>query len=1099
MRRKGILKSLFVFFLGAFITVSTPSIVASWKTGGNKEPVGASSSVTATEQNPVAYIAGSTKTYFASISKALTAASSGDIVIAIPATNKNYHSTSNAVANSSIDKKEYTITEDCEIKSGVTFVIPTDTDTVNSVTSSSTLNTYINSMKEDDHSRGTGYGSFASNSEGRWLRVTVNIAAGVTLTNNGTLVVSGYQNSGTSGGGLVGGTSHSYSRILLDSNAKIVQSNSSAKTYCFGYISEKTANNNSQAIFNTGTLYIPFILDDYRGFSYTWSMTYSSNQAMSTYKCSPFNQFEFRNIDCLTTIKYGCSVYGEITIYLSYPSQSIDKSFPKELSVVGSSNSFLVQLTDSTYSSLTYKFNKSTLAAKIIFYGGMTLNTLTLSISESIVTVNLSTSSSYFPVSYRQNVELRKANGQSGTASFSFNNQMIKMLPGSELIIGNGATFSGKNMIVYSTFYDGSLANGYSSTCAYNSFKYPLKTGGVVKVESGGKLTCTAAIAGTFYGAASDISAPSTTSITANEAWSVGSSGSINPAWKITDYLQISETYQRMAMSDFSKKKIYVGVNTFMNYNSYKPSLQVISDEGLSTQVTSNANQVQKVIHLDDCSTYRLEFLNNVYKAFKYQTAYVKDEAISYNASNPICGVINSTMSISSNASGVNEFDVQSVTVTCATPMVDGHYPLYPESSIQLVADVVDINKSYTKTITWSSSNTSIATVDSTGKVTGVALGDVTINATCDGVSGSINLSVIEEEAIVPIDHITITDNKGNSSEVVAGNSSDAGGDYNGAYSNNTNVTFTVNIFPSNAPYASIKWTFRASAAGRQYMNDNTQTTETATNVTSVVIHIVSGSGASPDGCSLTCEVTDLQGVKFTKKFQICHNADTTCITADDLVLLADGTYARADTLHIGDLLKTWSFEKGDWVIEPIIFMEERKNIVTNVITIGLEDGTSLEMSWKQGFFDADLLDYFVVTDDNFDDIIGRNVLAFDGDTPVKKKIVSATSESKLTSTYEIHTGHGYQFVANGILTVEPLINEHVWFTVNEDYKYDEELMRQDLETYGVLPYEVFAEYVTEEQYDLFNGQYLSVPIGKGYFTLEELMEIIKHFLPGNT
>ena len=65
--------------------------------------------------------------------------------------------------------------------------------------------------------------------------------------------------------------------------------------------------------------------------------------------------------------------------------------------------------------------------------------------------------------------------------------------------------------------------------------------------------------------------------------------------------------------------------------------------------------------------------------------------------------------------------------------------------------------------------------------------------------------------------------------------------------------------------------------------------------------------------------------------------------------------------------------------------------------------------------------------------------------------------------------------------------------------KYDEELMRQDLETYGVLPYEVFADYVTDEQYYLFNGHYLAVPIGKGYFTLEELMEVIKHFLPGNT
>ena len=1098
MRRKGILKSLFVFFLGAFITVSTPSIVASWKTGGNKEPVGASSSVAATEQNPVAYIAGSTKTYFASISKALTAASSGDIVIAIPATNKNYHSTSNAVANSSIDKKEYTITEDCEIKSGVTFVIPTDTDTINSVTSSSTLSTYINSMKEDDHSRGTGYGSFATNSEGRWLRVTVNIAAGVTLTNNGTLVVSGYQNSGTSGGGLVGGTSHSYSRILLDSNAKIVQSNSSAKTYCFGYISEKTANNNSQAIFNTGTLYIPFILDDYRGFSYTWAMTYNSNEALSTYKCAPFNQFEFRNLDCLTTIKYGCSVYGEITIYLSYPSQSIDKTFPKEINVVGTTSSFMVQLTNSTYSSLSYKFNKTTQVSKIIFYGGMTLNTLSLSISESIVTVNLSTNSSYLPISYRQNIELKKATGQSDTATFSFANQMVKLMPGSELIIDTGAKFTGKSLIVYSTFYDGGSYNGHSSACAYSQ-KYPLKAGGVLKVASGGNLTCTQSVAGTMYGASADFTLPSTTSITAYEAWALGGSGSINPAWKITDYLQIAETLQRLDMSAYSKKKLYVGMNTFKNYNSYKPSLQVVSDEGTETQVTTNVNQIQKVVHLDNLTTYRLEFLNNVDKAFKNATAYAKDEVITYNAASPICGVINSVTSISSNNNGINEFDVQSVTVTCSTPLVNGQIPLYPGYSVQLQANVVDIDKCYDKTITWATSNSSIATVSSTGSVTGVTLGTVRITATCDGVSGYIDLEVIEEQTIQAITSIWIRDNNGKTSQGdPTVNSSDSSFMAHAQYSNGTNVTFTVVINPTGAPYKSISWTFRASAAGRQYMNDNTISTETVTGVESVVIHIVSDSGADDDKCSLQCTVVDLYNNSFTNTFIINHKKDA-CITGDTMVLLANGTYARADTLHVGDLLKTWSFEKGDWVIEPIIFLQAIEEVYANIITIKFDDGSYIDISWKQGFFDADLLDYFVISDENYQSAIGRKVLAFDGDIPVKKRIVSASMESRLESVYEIHTGHGYQFVANGILTVEPLINEHVWFAVNEDYKYDEELMRQDLETYGVLPYEVFADYVTEEQYDLFNGQYLSVPIGKGYFTLEELMEIIKHFLPGNT
>lgn len=1089
------------FLLASILCALTISVItkgfSAWNSGASTASVEEVESPTISNANvePQAYIAGSTKVYYDTIPHALAAATSGSIVIAMPAVNNNYHSTNNPATNANIDKKVHTISENCEIKSGVTLVIPTDAAKIASVTNASTLNTYITSMKEDDHSRGSGYGSYATSNETRWLRVTVNVSPNVTITNNGTLVVSGYLNSGTSNGGLVGNTSHSYSKIVLDANAKIVQNNANAKTYCFGYINEKVLNNGSAANFLQGNLYIPFILDDYRGFSYSWALTYNSSEALSTYHSSAFNQFELRNIDSVVLIQQGVLVYGEITIYVSYPSQSVEEVFPKEISLVGTSSSSLCQLTDSTYSLINYKYNRTLNVAKIKFFGGMTLNYLTLSVSKSGVSVNLSTNNSYFPLSYRQSIEFSKADGQS-SAAFNFSNQMIKVLPGSELIVNDGATLTGKSLIVYSAFYDGTLGNGYSSSNAYTSFKYPLKTGGVVLINSGGHLTCSTSIAGTIYGNSSDLTTPSTTSITSNEPWAIGSSGSLTPAWKITDYLQLNETLQLLPVADASKKKLCVGLNTFKNYNSYKPRVQIIGNYNESSQTTQNVYDSQKVLHYESLSNYKIEMINNVYKAYKESTYYTIDQVVSYNESAPYCCAINSTMSISSNNGGVNEFRAQSVTVTCTTPMIDGHIPLYPDSSVQCVANVVNIDKIYNKTITWSSSNESIATVTNAGVVTGVSLGNVRISATCDGVTGYIDLQVIEEVELENIEYITITDNKGNTSEEVKGSDGDAT-NYNGTYSDNTNVTFSVNVFPSSAPYASIKWTFTASAAGRQYVNDSTQRTEIIENVTSLVVHIVSGAGASADKATLKCDVTDLSGNVYTKTFVICHSSG--CITENDFVLLADGSKVRPSSLKLGDMLKTWSFEKGCWVIEPIIFLEKIEDVYANVITLVFDDNSTIEISWRQGFFDADILDYFVVNDENFSESVGRNVLAFNGNEPIKKTIVAAYSQGMYTSTYEIHTGHGYQFVANDILTIEPLINEHVWFTVNENYKYDEELMRQDLETYGVLPYEVFADYVTEEQYDLFNGKYLSVPIGKGYFTLEELMDIIRHFLPGNT
>ena len=53
----------------------------------------------------------------------------------------------------------------------------------------------------------------------------------------------------------------------------------------------------------SGNLYIPFIVDDYKGFSFSWAMT---DGAISEERCSPFNQFEMRNIDSQVKIGYRC-------------------------------------------------------------------------------------------------------------------------------------------------------------------------------------------------------------------------------------------------------------------------------------------------------------------------------------------------------------------------------------------------------------------------------------------------------------------------------------------------------------------------------------------------------------------------------------------------------------------------------------------------------------------------------------------------------------------------------------------------------------------------------------------------------------------------
>ena len=63
-------------------------------------------------------------------------------------------------------------------------------------------------------------------------------------------------------------------------------------------------------------------------------------------------------------------------------------------------------------------------------------------------------------------------------------------------------------------------------------------------------------------------------------------------------------------------------------------------------------------------------------------------------------------------------------------------------SELQLTAVVLPEDAS-DKTVVWTSSNDTIATVDETGLVTGVAMGEVTITAACGDVSGTYDLTVV--------------------------------------------------------------------------------------------------------------------------------------------------------------------------------------------------------------------------------------------------------------------------------------------------------------------------------------------------------------------
>lgn len=88
------------------------------------------------------------------------------------------------------------------------------------------------------------------------------------------------------------------------------------------------------------------------------------------------------------------------------------------------------------------------------------------------------------------------------------------------------------------------------------------------------------------------------------------------------------------------------------------------------------------------------------------------------------------------------------------------------------------------KTVTWTSSNTEIATVDTDGNVTAIALGEATITATCGEATATCTISVVS----TPVESITLSNT---SAELQVGES----------------ITLSATVLPEDATDKTVTWT----------------------------------------------------------------------------------------------------------------------------------------------------------------------------------------------------------------------------------------------------------------------------------------------------
>ena len=227
-------------------------------------------------------------------------------------------------------------------------------------------------------------------------------------------------------------------------------------------------------------------------------------------------------------------------------------------------------------------------------------------------------------------------------------------------------------------------------------------------------------------------------------------------------------------------------------------------------------------------------------------------------------------------------------------------------------------------------------------------------------------------------------------------------------------------------------------------------------------------------------------------------NKISACITAGTLITMADGTLKKIEDIMPGDRIKIYNHETGKIEYSSITFIDHMdldKSLYV-VLNLQFNNNTILRVVGSHGLFDLTINKYVYIDSNNVNEYIGHEFYSIDekGNGKVLELTNYYITEEEVKVFSPVSVYHMNVF-ANGLLTVTPMPNSISGFVnifeYGHDLQFNQELMQQDIDKYGLFTYEDVKEYVTLEEFENSQIKYLKVSLGKGYITEEEIIKLL--------
>lgn len=244
------------------------------------------------------------------------------------------------------------------------------------------------------------------------------------------------------------------------------------------------------------------------------------------------------------------------------------------------------------------------------------------------------------------------------------------------------------------------------------------------------------------------------------------------------------------------------------------------------------------------------------------------------------------------------------------------------------------------------------------------------------------------------------------------------------------------------------------------------------------------------DGNDTIEEMLELSFVADTYQY------DDSCLVNGEKVLMADGSEKNVEDVALGEYVQVWDFHTGKLSASKVV-MKHTVWLENNVFNLHFENGSTVGIGSQHAFFVKENNQFVSVTWDNAESFIGKQFAVLKGDEIVWTKLTQVEKLQGGAYVTALITAENFNHFADGFLSAVQYVDVFNLFDYDdEEMRYDAEKKAADLEKYGELPYEFWADIATYEQYCYLNGRYFSVVIGRGQLTYEQLVAIAQNFFP---